>query len=150
LGIEGPWWYAARIRIVNHTNMLGSGKAKRLRAASIALGIFLAVFPTALSQDTNVSGAWDISLETQQGTATPTMVLRQEGEKLTGTYKGRLGESKLEGTVKGRSIRFSVSLKFRDQPMTVSYDGTVENDSMKGKATFGDRGTGSWTAKRKS
>jgi hypothetical protein len=77
------------------------------------------------------------------------MLLTQEGEKITGTYQGRFGESKLAGTLKGNAIRFSITVKFRDEPVTVSYSGTVEGESMKGNVQFGDRGSGSWTAKRK-
>jgi len=102
------------------------------------------------AQDVDVTGSWDISLETGQGTATPSMVLRQDGENLSGSYKGRLGETKLEGKVKDRTIRFTLTLKFQEQPVTVTYDGTVAGDTMKGSVTFGDRFTANWTAKRRS
>src|SRR6266545_8314924 len=92
----------------------------------------------------DVSGTWDLKVQTAERTATPTIILVQEGEKLTGTYRGRLGESKLEGTIKGAEITFAVNLKFQDQDLKIVYSGTVDNDSMKGTAQFGDRGTGEW------
>jgi hypothetical protein len=69
---------------------------------------------------------------------------------LTGTYKGRLGESKLTGTVREDNIRFSVSLRFRDLSFTVTYSGVVEDDRMQGKADFGNGKTGTWKARRRS
>ena len=42
-----------------------------------------------------------------------------------------------------------MTLKFQDQSFNVEYTGTVDADSMKGTARFGDAGTGSWSAKRK-
>ena len=40
----------------------------------------------------DVTGKWTMALEMSQGTATPTLELKQDGEKLTGTYTGRYGE----------------------------------------------------------
>ncbi len=98
----------------------------------------------------DVSGTWDLKVETSGGTGTPTIILAQEGEKITGTYRGRLGESSLDGTIKGNEIAFSVNVKFENQVLTVVYKGSVDKDSMKGTVRFGDRGTGNWTGRRKT
>jgi len=127
---------------------LAKGTVGRKLGAALPF-IFWAAFVMAAVQDANVAGAWDITLQTGQGTANPSMLLTQEGERITGTYQGRFGESKLAGTLKGNAIRFSITVKFRDEPVTVGYSGTVEGESMKGTVQFGDRGSGSWTAKRK-
>jgi hypothetical protein len=97
----------------------------------------------------DVTGTWQMTVESPQGTAHPSLVLKQDGEKLTGTYKGRIGESRLEGTVNNDRIRFTVTLKFQDQPFVITYTGTVEQDTMKGTAQFGEAGSGNWSAQRK-
>ena len=121
-----------------------------VKRGSVPTTAFFLLISLAAAQEVRVAGTWDITLETGRGTANPSMTLAQDGEKITGTYRGRLGESKLEGTLKGNAIQFSVTLKFQDQPVTISYRGTVDGDSMKGTVQFGDRGSGSWTAKRRS
>ncbi len=98
----------------------------------------------------DVSGTWDLKVETSGGTATPTIILAQEGEKITGTYRGRLGESRLDGTIKGNEIAFTVNVKFENRVLTVVYKGTVDKDSMRGTVRFGDRGTGNWTGRRRT
>src|SRR6266498_4923388 len=115
-----------------------------LRLYFFSIGTHLYGSPLAYA---DVSGTWDLKVQTSGRTATPTIILVQEGEKLTGTYRGRLGESKLEGTIKGAEITFAVNLKFQDQDLKIVYSGTVDDDSMKGTAQFGDRGAGDWTAK---
>jgi len=40
----------------------------------------------------NVTGAWLFQVETPNGTGSPTFNFKQEGEKLTGQYKGAFGE----------------------------------------------------------
>jgi len=97
----------------------------------------------------DVTGTWEMEVKSQEGTAHPTITLRQEGERITGTYQGKIGQSGLEGTVRGSDIGFAVNLKFQDVSYTVTYTGTVSGDQMEGTARFGDAATGKWSAKRK-
>ena len=103
--------------------------------------------PAAVATVT-ANGVWHLQIETPQGTGTPTFTFKQEGENLTGQYKGMFGESPVTGTLKGAAIAFSVKVKAQDQDMTISYSGTVEGDTMKGKVSFGDAGEGAFTGKR--
>ena len=116
-------------------------------AVLLALPMVAAGGPCLGADD--VSGNWDLKVESAQGTATPSITLKQQDEKLTGTYKGRMGESALKGSIKDGKIRFSVTLKFRDQEFVVTYSGTVEGGSMSGTVQFGDSSSGKWTATRK-
>ena len=79
-----------------------------------------------------------MTFETPDGPAKPSLVLKQEGEKLTGTYKGQFGESPLEGTVKGKEINFTVKVKAKGQEFLLEYVGTIEDGRMKGKVKLGD------------
>ena len=126
---------------------------KRLRKHIITtITIFTAAFMlavlTAGAQTTNVSGNWKLTLETPNGAASPSLVLKQDGEKLTGTYKGRFGESPLEGTVKGKDIKFTVKVNAQGQEFVLEYTGAVEGDTMKGKAKFGDMGEADFSGKK--
>ena len=97
----------------------------------------------------NVSGTWNGTVETQAGSGTPTFIFKQEGESLTGTYKGQLGESPLKGTVKGSDISFTFKVNFQGQDFDVAYSGKIQADgTMKGKVKLGDLGDGDWTAKK--
>lgn len=113
-----------------------------LAAAPFSYGIPVRTEPA------DVSGSWDLTVESQGGTSHPSITLKQDGERISGTYEGKL-EGRLEGTIKGNEINFSLSLKFEDVSYTVTYSGTVAENSMKGTVRFGDSGTGSWSAVRK-
>lgn len=98
----------------------------------------------------NVTGEWNFSVETSAGSGNPSFTFKQEGENLTGTYKGQLGEGPLTGTVKGSEIKFTIKLNTQGQDLSIVYTGTIENkDSMKGKVMLGELGEGTWTGKRK-
>ena len=103
----------------------------------------------AAADKTDITGAWAFQVETPAGSGTPTFTFKQEGEKLTGQYKGQFGEAPLTGSVKGNKVDFSVKVQAQGQEATLNYTGTVEKDgTMKGTVTLGDLGSGTWTAKR--
>jgi hypothetical protein len=56
--------------------------------------------PASSNQAINVTGSWVFEVETGQGNGSPSFTFKQEGEKLTGRYKGTFGEADLSGTVK--------------------------------------------------
>jgi len=128
---------------------------KRLRKHIVtAMTIITAAFLFAASltvgaQSTNVSGNWGLTFETPDGPAKPSLVLKQEGEKLTGTYKGQFGESPLEGTVKGKEITFTVKVKAKGQEFLFEYVGAIEDGMMKGKVKLGDMGEADFSGGRK-
>jgi hypothetical protein len=98
----------------------------------------------------NISGVWIFAVETQAGSGSPTFTFKQDGENLSGTYKGQFGEAPLTGTVKGADIKFTVKVNAQGQDLTINYTGKIDGkDSMKGSASFGEMGEGTWTAKRK-
>ena len=96
----------------------------------------------------NVSGVWNATVETAQGSGNPVFTFKQDGEKLTGNYKGALGEAEIMGTLKGNDIAFSFKVNFQGQDAMITYTGKVEGNSMKGKAKLGDLGEADWTAKK--
>lgn len=115
----------------------------------LGIGFVCLISIPLLHAQTDVTGTWDLTVQTQQGTATPSLALQQSGEQLSGTYHGRMGDSKVDGTVRGKDIQFTVTLRFRDQDHVISYAGTVDTDTMKGTVQFGDRGSGTWSGKRR-
>ena len=97
----------------------------------------------------NITGVWNFAVETSAGSGSPTFTFKQDGESLTGTYKGQFGEAPLTGTVKGADVKFTIKVSAQGQDLTINYLGKIEGkDSMKGTATFGELGEGTWTAKR--
>jgi len=120
----------------------------RISAAVIAV---IGVLTTAqlLAQATNVTGEWLFNVTTDQGGGTPTLSFKQDGEKLTGKYQGQLGAADLTGTVKGNAIRFTFTIDVQGQQAPVTYEGTVEKNTMKGKLDIGGMVNGTFTGTKK-
>jgi hypothetical protein len=100
------------------------------------------------SASANISGVWNATVETSQGTGNPVFTFKQEGEKITGNYKGTFGEAPLTGTLKGSEISFSFKVNMQGQNLDLTYTGKVDGNNMKGKAKLGDFGEADWTAKK--
>ena len=100
----------------------------------------------AADDKVDVSGNWDFMVDIAGNQGTPSFTFKQEGEKLTGKYKGQFGEADVTGKVKGKDIEFSFEL---DGGNKVTYSGTIDKDAMKGKADYAGQAQGTWTATKK-
>ncbi len=67
-----------------------------------------------------------------------TLTLKQEGEKVTGTFSGLGGLQKVSGVVKGKDVSFSVAVTNNaGEQITASFKGEVPSSSrMEGKVAF--------------
>jgi hypothetical protein len=106
--------------------------------------------PGAAQSDTrvDVTGTWTMAVQTGAGSGTPTIVLKQQGEALTGHYSGQLGEAELTGTARASGIEFAFDVSVQGTAIHVTYAGTADATSMKGTVKLGDLGEGTFTGKK--
>jgi hypothetical protein len=83
------------------------------------------------SKNVDVSGKWELTIDTPHGTIEFALQLKQDGSKLSGTVE-REGKSH---TVTGRIEGSKVSFNFEAMPnVNLDFTGTVEDGKMSGKA----------------
>jgi len=99
----------------------------------------------------DITGTWIFEVTTDAGTGTPTVTLKQDGEKITGHYSSTtLGEADLNGTLKGQDLTFNFTADLGGQSAPVTYKATVSsNDAMKGTLDIAGLVQGTFTGKRK-
>ncbi len=124
---------------------------RQLMLLALMVGIAMPVVAQEAAKDkkVDVTGAWEMVVDSPQGQMTMTANYKQEGETLTGTHVSEMGELPLKGTVKGATIEYTITVDFGGQSMTIKHTGTVDGDTMTGTADLGDMGSMKWTAKRK-
>ncbi len=120
---------------------------RRMLLAASAAAVLLTT--SAIAADANVTGEWDLTVESPAGTGTPHFSLKQEGTNISGTYKGALGQAPVTGTVKGNAVTIQFRVDAQGMEMDVIYKGTVDGASMSGTVTLGDFGEGKFTGKKK-
>jgi hypothetical protein len=125
--------------------------SKTAAIVAAALIVMAAGATGALAQaKIDLTGKWLFTVETTAGTGTPTVTLKQDGEKLTGHYSSQtLGEADLTGTVKGQSVNFTFEGNVQGTAVPVTYAATLESkDAMKGTIDIGGAVSGTFTGKR--
>lgn len=113
----------------------------------LLLALFIALALPVAAAD--LTGVWDVTVEIGGNTGNPTITLKQEGNSLTGTYKGMLGEAPVKGTVDGAKVRWEFTAEMDGNKFTCVYAGVFDNGIIKGTIDFGGQAEGTFTAKRK-
>jgi len=116
-------------------------KARQVLMAGVA-GLLVSFAASAA----DVTGDWNLAVETQRGTQNPSMSLTQKGEEVTGTYKGMRGEMPMKGTIKGNDLKLSYTINAQGNEFTINYEGVVDGDTITGKVIMGQMGEGKFTA----
>src|SRR4051794_36028545 len=107
--------------------------------------LLVLVFTTISLLGADLSGKWRFDVETDAGSGTPTFILKQTGETLSGSYSGALGEASVTGSVKGNKVR----IEFQASDAKVVYDGVVdEAGNLKGTVDLGGQAKGTFTGSR--
>jgi len=122
-----------------------------LMRCAVLLAIVLAVAslfthsqePPSDAPPANVEGKWTIYAKAGNGeTSTKYIELKQNGNTLSGHFKGPNQSGGLEGTINGQNIMFRTKTRW-----VFTFRGRVEGDKIQG--TFHDRrGQGEWQAVR--
>jgi len=122
---------------------------KTLKALALGILIFWGVSLCALAVD--VSGTWDMTIQSERGDWNTELTIEQDGEKIKVTMPGFQGDKlETEGTVTDNKIEFTFNISTQQGDFSITYKGTIEDDTMSGEADVGDFGTMKWTAKKKS
>ncbi len=118
--------------------------------------IFSTIFVTALifastgaafAFSSPVDGEWDGMFSTPGGSRTFKVILRANGENLTGTAKRASGDLPITGTIKGDIVTFSYTISYQGNDLTMSFSGKLDGDKMSGTVLFGSTEEG-WSATR--
>jgi hypothetical protein len=105
--------------------------------------------PPPAAKVTDVSGTWELNVESPMGSRASDAIFTQSGESLGGKMVSPRGEVPLTGTVSGDTVKFGINVNVQGQNLQIDYTGTVTGDTMSGTVVFGSFGDGKWTGKRK-
>jgi len=117
----------------------------KLKSGLSALLAVAAFTVAQIASAADVTGTWLMAVETGAGSGSPTFVLVQKGEALSGSYKGMLGEAQVSGTVKGDEVTIEYKVEGQGQTLAVKYSGKTDGKTMSGKVSLGQLGEGTFT-----
>ena len=118
-----------------------------LRVLSAILALALTLSASVYAQ-TNVAGAWDLSIIGPEGPISATATLKQDGDNVTGSIETPQGVAEMKGAIKGTALSMSFTLQTGQGPLEIKVTSEVDGASMKGVIDFG-MGMADFTAKKK-
>jgi hypothetical protein len=133
-----------------------TGKRAAATAAPVAAAAPPAAPPVAGTTGTaggaaisDLTGTWDIKLVIQgMGEMPATAVMKQEGEKISGTITGPAGDIVIAGTVTGTALRIDFEADTPQGKIPVTMTGDIGATGVTGKASIAGMGEADWTATR--
>ena len=118
----------------------------RLKSTLLALSLLTA---SPVFAQTNITGDWDVTVTSPQGTNTTPVTFKQEGAKVSGMFKSPQGTLPFEnGSVTGDDLKFTFTINAQGMELPITLTGKITGDTIAGKADFGGFAEGDWSAKR--
>ena len=118
----------------------------RLKTTLLTLSLLTA--SPAFAQ-TTLTGDWDITVVSPQGTNTTPATFTQDGDKVSGLFKSPQGQLPFDsGKMTGNDVTFTFTVNFQGTPLPITLTGKVDGASMAGAADFGGFAQGEWSAER--
>jgi hypothetical protein len=93
---------------------------------------FLLSFPMVAFAAATIAGTWNVKLDYHGQGGNATLVLKQDGEKLTGEYSGPRGDADVTGTINGRDVELELEMTDSD----IFYHGRLSSDGTRIDGTY--------------
>ena len=122
----------------------------RLKVCLPALLALSLALPAMAAAQANVSGPWEVTIDSPQGAMSIDADLKQDGEALTGMITSPMGNVELKGTFKNNELAFSYSVPLQGQNLDITMTGKLAGDTIDGLVTIAGLGEVPWKAKRKT
>ncbi len=123
-----------------------------LVAFTVAMCGLVVIELPASATAANITGTWEVTIHypPPDGDYQATYVLKQDGEKITGTYHGMYGPADVTGTIKSADVVLTVTVNVRDSPQTARFSGKVSSATkMSGMVTGTSNEPRKWSAEKK-
>ena len=113
------------------------------RALSVATAVLALAATGAASQADaqTIAGNWLFDVNLDAGSGQATFTFQVEGNAITGTYGGVLGEYELTGTIEGNVVKFGFESPDAGR---IYFDGVFNGETIEGTCDYGAVGSGSF------
>ena len=106
--------------------------------------------PATAAPGSTATGMWSMNVNLGTSPVTITMVLRQEGDRITGTMQGPLGSAEVANgsAAAGGDVRFTVPITFEGQTAEATFAGRITGNQIQGSVSVVGRSPGTFTGTR--
>lgn len=104
--------------------------ARHLLASAAALVLVTGVATAAPRLLADLTGKWEVSVDTPGGAQPMTMTVDQKADSISGTVESPIGTAPMTGVVKGDSVMFAFRLDMSGQPLTINGAGVIKEQRI--------------------
>jgi hypothetical protein len=115
---------------------------------ALSVAFLVALVSVRAGAQADMSGEWAVSFTSPQGPQEFTMYVQQQGPRLSGRLTSEYGEFPLRGSVDGNTFTINWSMPDGGRELAITFNGTVDGDTMTGTAKLGNSGTGQLSGTR--
>ncbi len=124
-------------------------KPRALLTAAVLLCSLTAFSSAADRFLADLSGTWNVSVQTPDQAVSSVLTVAHKGDSLSGTLESEIGRAPMRGSVKGDTVMFVFSLDMGGQVIDISAAGLMTGkDSFAGQMDVSGMGTMPFSAKR--
>jgi imidazolonepropionase-like amidohydrolase len=142
--------------VVTEGDLLGD--SAKVRAVFVDGARYEVVAPPARSRAgagaeaaADIGGTWDMTVSTSQGSNQASMTVTQAGASFTGQMTSQMGTTPVDnGEVTGRAASWSITLTMGGQTTTITFQGEIEGNRMRGTADVPGMGSATFTATKRN
>jgi len=119
-----------------------------MAATTAMLAAPAAAQTTAPAANPDVLGTWTVNFTTDQGVIPSQLVLKKDGDKITGTINSQMGGASVEAEAKGDKLTVWFNFDTGNGPVAIEMDGTLAGDTVKGSFGMGGQPGGTFEGKK--
>jgi hypothetical protein len=119
--------------------LLGTSLLLGLSAFTANAGRFLA----------DLTGTWEVSVQTPDQAVSSTLTVEQKGDSISGVLASEIGQANVRGVVKGDTVNFSFGLDMGGQAIDIAATALLtDKDNMAGSMDVSGMGNMPFSARR--
>lgn len=96
----------------------------------------------------SIAGKWVMSIETQNGTMDPTLEIKLDGKKVTGTVASPQGSVPINGEYADGKLKFELTYSGGNGDIQIAFSGALKADGTLAGTMAMAQGETPWTATR--
>jgi hypothetical protein len=124
----------------------------RTRALLLGTSLFLGLSAFTANAGrilADLTGTWEVSVQTPDQAVTSTLAVTQKGDSISGTLSSEIGQANVKGLVKGDTVNFAFGLDMGGQAIEIAATALLsDKDNMSGSMDVSGMGNMPFSAKR--
>jgi hypothetical protein len=97
-------------------------------------------------QPAQLAGSWTVEIKYKRGIGQQRFLLKQDGNKLSGSQAGEIYHAEIQGGVHADHVELNSEMEVPGNSISWAFRGVVSGGTLRGKVHMGEYGEATWVA----